>query len=102
MRILFSQNSIKRHISDVKKPRLRQYLPRSINDRVILPFREGFNFTKLRENKVLAKISEFTVLHEYVDDKANNLTASGEDSDQPGHASRLVSLSYALNRHLCD
>ena len=33
---------------------------------MILPFREGFNFTKLRicevrENKTLAKISEFTV-----------------------------------------
>ena len=38
-------------------------LPISINDRVILSFREGFIFTKLRicENKVLAKISEFTV-----------------------------------------
>ena len=41
----------------------------SVNDRVILPFHEGFNFTKLRiyakfhENKTLAKISEFTVPH---------------------------------------
>ena len=42
------ENSVKRHISDVKNSRLRQDLPRSINDRVILPFREGFNFTKLR------------------------------------------------------
>ena len=40
-------------ISDVENSRLRQYLPISINDRVILPFREGF--------KVLAKISKFTV-----------------------------------------
>ena len=32
-------NSIKRHISDVKNSRLRQDLPISINDRVILPFR---------------------------------------------------------------
>ena len=64
-------NSIKRHISDVKNSRIRQDLPLSINDRVILPFREGFIFTKLRiceayakfrENKVLAKISEFTVI----------------------------------------
>ena len=52
-------NCIKRHISDVKKSRLRQDLPISINDRVILPFREGFKF---RENKVLAKISEFKVV----------------------------------------
>ena len=54
-------NSIKRHISEVKHSQLRQDLPISINDRVILPFREGFIFTKLREKKVLAKISEFTV-----------------------------------------
>ena len=37
----------------------------SINDRVVLPYREGFIFTKLRtkfrENKVLTKNSEFTV-----------------------------------------
>ena len=40
----------------------------NFRDRVILPFRKGFIFTKLRicdakfrENKVLAKISEFTV-----------------------------------------
>ena len=59
-------NSITRHISDVKNSLQRQDLPKSINDRVILPFREGFIFTKLRicevsQNKVLAKISEFTV-----------------------------------------
>ena len=66
-RILFFDNCIKRLISDVKNSLLRQDLPTSINDRVILPFREGFIFTKLRsyakfrENKVLAKISEFTV-----------------------------------------
>ena len=41
-------NNIKRHISDVEKSPLRQGLPVSINDRVILPFREGFIFTKLR------------------------------------------------------
>ena len=50
----------------MKNSRLRQDLPISIKDRVILPFREGFIFTKLRyakfsENKVLAKISESTV-----------------------------------------
>ena len=57
---------MKRHISDVKNSRLRQDLPISINDRVILPIREGFfsrNFAyaKILENKVLAKIPEFTV-----------------------------------------
>ena len=43
--------------------RLRQDLPNSIsiNERVILPVREGFIITKFRENKVLSKISEFTV-----------------------------------------
>ena len=41
-------NKIKRHISDVRDSRLRQDLPISINDRVILPFHEGFIFTKLR------------------------------------------------------
>ena len=38
-------NSIKKHIK--KNSRLRQDLPISINDRVMLPFREGFIFTKL-------------------------------------------------------
>ena len=42
-------NSI-RYISDVKNSRLRHDLPISINDRVILPFREGFIFTKLRKS----------------------------------------------------
>ena len=44
-------NSIKRHISDVKNSRLRQDLPISINDRVILPFREGFIFTKIKSSR---------------------------------------------------
>ena len=48
-------NSIKRHISDVKKSRIKQDLPLSINDRVILPFREGFIFTKLRICEVSRK-----------------------------------------------
>ena len=54
-------NSVKRHICDVKNSRLRHDIPISVNDRVISPFREDFVFTKLRENKTLAKISEFTV-----------------------------------------
>ena len=50
----------------MKNSRLRQDLPISINHRVILPFREGlfsrnFAYAKFRENKVLAKIFEFTV-----------------------------------------
>ena len=48
-------NSIKRHISDVKNSRLRQDLPISIKDRVILPIREGFIFTKLRIYEVSRK-----------------------------------------------
>ena len=54
-RIFFFANSIKRHISDVKNSQLRQDLPISINDRVILPFREGFIFTKLRMCEVSRK-----------------------------------------------
>ena len=54
-------NSIIRHISDVKNSRLGQDVSISINERVILPFCEGFIFTILREIKVLAKISKFTV-----------------------------------------
>ena len=41
---------MKRHISDVKNSRVRQDVPISINDRVILPFREGFILTKLRKS----------------------------------------------------
>ena len=48
-------NSIKRHISDVKNSRLMQVIPISINDRVILPFLEGFIFTKLRICEVSRK-----------------------------------------------
>ena len=49
--------SIKRHFSDVKNSRLRQDLPISIKDRVILPFREGFIFMNLRICKVSRKLS---------------------------------------------
>ena len=48
-------NIIKRNISDVNNARFRQDVPISINHRVILPY------AKFRENKTLAKISEFTV-----------------------------------------
>ena len=42
-------NSIKRHIYniDVKNLQLWPDLPISLNERVILPFRKGFIFTKL-------------------------------------------------------
>ena len=59
--------SIKRHICDVQTSQLRHDLPLSVNDRVILLFREGLIFTKLRicevsRNKTLAKTSELQYL----------------------------------------
>ena len=42
------ENSIKRHICNIKNSRLGHDIPISVNDRVILPFHEGFNFKKLR------------------------------------------------------
>ena len=65
---LIFANSVKRHICDVQISRLRPDLPLFVNHRVILLFLAGLVFTKLkfayakfRENKALAKISEFTV-----------------------------------------
>ena len=52
-----------RHIRDVQISRLRHDLSISVNDRVILSFREDLIFTnlrtnaKFRENKTLVKIS---------------------------------------------
>ena len=65
-------NSIKRHICDVRNSRLGHDIRISVNNRVILPFREGFNFTKLRMRsfakiKTLAKNSEFTVYDNLID-----------------------------------
>ena len=56
-------NNIKRPIFHIKNLRLGYNLPTSVNDRVILPFCEGFIFmvVKFRENIILVKISEFTV-----------------------------------------
>ena len=61
-------NSAKRYIWDIKNLRLGHDLPRSVNDRVISAFRKDFVFmnfayTKFHENKTLAKISQFTVVH---------------------------------------
>ena len=58
-------NSVKSHICDVNNSRLRHDLPISVNYREISPYREDlisriFAYAKFRENKILAKISEFT------------------------------------------
>ena len=64
MNFVFAK-SVKRHICDVQTSRPRHDLPISVNyiDFVIS---RGFNlrnfaYAKFRENKTLAKISEFTV-----------------------------------------
>ena len=48
-------NSIKRHFCDVRNSRLVHYIIVSVNDRAVVPFREGFNFTKLRICEVSRK-----------------------------------------------
>ena len=45
--IFIFAKSIKRHICDVNNSQLGHDLPSSVNNRMILPFREGFIFTKL-------------------------------------------------------
>ena len=50
-----SANSVERHICNVQTSRLSHDLPISVNDRVILPFREGLIFRKLRICKVSHK-----------------------------------------------
>ena len=72
-------NSVKRHIWEVKNSRPVHDLPIPVNDRMIRTYCKSFIFTKLfRENKILAKISKFTVVNqcllytyfcEYVTDK---------------------------------
>ena len=82
-------NSVKRHICHVKNSRVGHDLPKSINDKFISPFHKGFIFMKVskgakirkrynqvphakfRENKTLAKISEFTVTKVIIMQKAN-------------------------------
>ena len=54
-------NNVKRHICDVKHSPLGYDLPISVNILMISPILEGLIFMKLRTNKTLAKISEFTV-----------------------------------------
>ena len=64
-------NRVKRYICGVKKSLLGhdlQNVPISVNDRVIFTISRGFYFhetshAKFHENKSLAKISEFTVVH---------------------------------------
>ena len=60
-------NSVKRHICQVKKSQLWHNLPTLVKNKEFSPFREGLCSrnsapAKFRENKILAKISEFTVL----------------------------------------
>ena len=66
-RIIFFTNSFKRHSCGAKNLGLVHVLPISVINRVISPFCEDFIFAKLRiyakfrENKSVAKISDFTV-----------------------------------------
>ena len=55
--------SIKSRIWDIKDSRLGRDLAISVDDRVILLFRELF-LKKFRENKTLAKKSELTASHQ--------------------------------------
>ena len=48
-------NSVKRHICDVQISRIRRDLPILVNDSVILLFRYGLIFTKLRICEVSRK-----------------------------------------------
>ena len=48
-------NSVKRHICDVQTSQLRHDFTISVNDRVVLLFREGLTFTKLRICEVSRK-----------------------------------------------
>ena len=58
-------NSVKRHICHIQNSWLKHDLPASVNDRVIPPFLEDFIFMELCKNKILAKNSEFTGVHNY-------------------------------------
>ena len=62
-------NSVKRHSCELKNSQVGHDLPISVKDKVILPFREGFVFTKFREKKIFAKISEFTVVISFENEK---------------------------------
>ena len=57
-------NSVKIHIFDAKNSRTEHDLPTSVNGTGISSLREGFIFGKFRENKTLAKISDFTVYNQ--------------------------------------
>ena len=77
--------------------RLRQDLPISINERVILPFHESLIFTKLalakfRENNILSKISEFTVFRVLSHNK-KGLDATKPVFGVPNQSSQLQRLA---------
>ena len=86
-------NSVKRHSCCAKNSRPEHDLPISVIDRVISQFREDFIFTKLRikfrENKTLAKISEFTV--------NTKITWAGSNLALP--VSKKSSLTYIAISH---
>ena len=48
-------NSVKRNIYHAYNSRVGKDLPTSVNDRVVLPFGEGFIFAKLRVREVSRK-----------------------------------------------
>ena len=54
-RIIFSIIVLKRHICYIKNSQLGHYLPISVKDTVISPFREDFIFTNFSRCEVLRK-----------------------------------------------
>ena len=54
-RFLFLANSVKRHICDVNNSQLGDFLPFSVNKRMVSPFCESFSFTELRTCEVSRK-----------------------------------------------
>ena len=57
---VFTSN-VKSHICDFENLGQRRDLPILVNETVTLLIREDFIFMKLRKNKILLKVSEFTV-----------------------------------------
>ena len=70
-RILLSQITLKDIFAMLKNSQLMHELHISVNNRVILPFREDFIFTK----QTLAKISNFTVYKPLISSHARVITS---------------------------